>query len=257
MNAVLDLSTPSLPNRDNSDAHHKGGNIVSQKSHCDRVSMFSNCSMVFMLVPSDEHYAAYEHQPFAQRTSYPMIPTTNCSASQLLTNFEESLAGAPLPDGDDPDERTDLSGTKGPQVVPIAVQGLSKSVLTLVAAYIVHFSGCAVRETTGAIGGEHVPAASKPPTAIPTPYPATSNTFMNGTPFEKDVFQRCDSDLSFCIGVMHAANFLGVAGLVQLASLSLALKLRGHSPKGFRKIFSECRIPLEQPVVDEYGDLRQ
>ncbi|CUG11595.1 Hypothetical protein, putative [Bodo saltans] len=261
INAVLDA-------RPSDDASTSSSNPTAPQKSNKTASIFTGCATAFMLVPSDEHFAVSQQQqqqqqqqqesaPSTRRVKYPMIPMAHCRASQLLASFEESFAqgvGVPF-DADESDERGG-GGGGGPQIIPIAVQGICPSVLNLVAAYIVHFSGCDVNETTTTPGGEHVPAAAKLPTKIPTPYPPKLTTFTGGSTFEDDIFGRCDKDLSFCIGVMHAANFLGVSGLVPLASLSLALKLRGKAPNDFRKIFAACHVPQAPPVVDEYGDAK-
>lgn len=225
-----------------SDGSHSPISAPTTQSSSSLVAFTSG--VVFMLVPTDAHYASSQQQEDPSvRKRYPMIPLAHCKASQLLTSFEESLAGGGA-EFDDGDER---GGGGGPQIIPVAVQGIHESVLALVAAYVVHFSGLSVQGASDFVAG----AAFKPPTKLATPFPSTLSSFpSDGTLFEDDVFRRCDKDLSYCLGVMHAANFLGVASLVELASLSVALKLRGRAPHEFTTLFSTCAIPLADPVVE-------
>jgi hypothetical protein len=166
----------------------------------------------FVLLPSEAHTTV---PTFA-------IPFSLCCASKLLASLVENI-------GDDAGDDDDRSSS----VVPVAVQGIHSDVLGIVAAYIVHFS-------EPSIAGPLL----RTPVKLQAPFPQNTAIDTVGSDFEQEILQQCLVDTSFCLGVMHAANFLGVMPLVYLSGLAIALRLRGRSPRDFRDVFATAKIPM-------------
>lgn len=194
----------------------------------------------FVLVPCEDWVERQQQTDNATAVVGYVVPESHISLSTMLSNlavmFDELQA-----------ERDDTAAAPAAVLVPVPILRLRCDVLRIVAAYLVHFGDCAMqKKRVTPTSPQTILAPHGAPSIFPEPYPSATLERIHCSLFEYEVYlelRDAPDPSSLTLGVMHAANYLGMRSLVDLAGLVLALGMKKKSPQEITEQFAHVSLP--------------